>query len=199
MNSAGTFTINGVVPTTAGEPSKVKVKARSNANGIFSIISATLYEKVEEMDLGSEENKESTGQREGTTEDAMQTADSKEATDEGQPSSEPQNTEGGEMPSPDQQPSSAESPPGSENKEAPEEQPKNGDQPKTEGQPEATATPKEDNGMEGAKPPEKKKKKQVKVIDLSVDGITSSFSNQELNLAEEKEVSREKDLSNDRF
>ncbi|KAF8785641.1 heat shock protein 105 kDa-like [Argiope bruennichi] len=42
----GTFTVMNVTPTPEGESSKVKVKARINIHGIFSISSATMVEKV---------------------------------------------------------------------------------------------------------------------------------------------------------
>uniref|UniRef100_A0A5S6QMH0 Uncharacterized protein n=1 Tax=Trichuris muris TaxID=70415 RepID=A0A5S6QMH0_TRIMR len=42
----GKFTINGVAPSPEGTASKVKVKVRINPNGIFSVCSATMHEKV---------------------------------------------------------------------------------------------------------------------------------------------------------
>uniref|UniRef100_A0A0B6ZQN1 Uncharacterized protein n=1 Tax=Arion vulgaris TaxID=1028688 RepID=A0A0B6ZQN1_9EUPU len=54
----GTFKINKVVPQANGESSKVKVKVRVNSNGIFTIVSASMYERLEGMDE-EEESKES--------------------------------------------------------------------------------------------------------------------------------------------
>lgn len=42
----GIFTVNNVVPTAEGESSKVKVKARINVHGVFSLSSATMIEKL---------------------------------------------------------------------------------------------------------------------------------------------------------
>ncbi|KAK0043028.1 heat shock 70 kDa protein 4 [Biomphalaria pfeifferi] len=46
----GTFKINNVAPQATGESSKVKVKVRINTHGIFTIVSASMYEKYEGSD-----------------------------------------------------------------------------------------------------------------------------------------------------
>ena len=43
----GSFLIENVVPQANGESSKVKVKVRVNINGVFSVSSATMTEKIE--------------------------------------------------------------------------------------------------------------------------------------------------------
>lgn len=45
---AGSFHVDKVVPTPEGEAAKVKVKLRVNINGIFTVSSASLMEKVED-------------------------------------------------------------------------------------------------------------------------------------------------------
>ncbi|KAH9513967.1 Heat shock 105kDa 110kDa protein 1 [Bulinus truncatus] len=50
----GTFKINNVAPQASGDSSKVKVKVRLNANGIFTVLSASMYERHE----GSEDAEE---------------------------------------------------------------------------------------------------------------------------------------------
>lgn len=49
-NYIGQFTVRDVKPTSDGASQKVKVKARINLNGVFSISSATLLEKSELQD-----------------------------------------------------------------------------------------------------------------------------------------------------
>lgn len=51
----GQFAINDVKPDAAGQNQKVKVKARINLDGIFSVVNATLSEK---LDLGEQEEEE---------------------------------------------------------------------------------------------------------------------------------------------
>ena len=59
---SGQYFIKDVKPTAEGESSKIKVKARVNLHGIFSIVSASLVEKKESaeeetpMDVTSSEN-----------------------------------------------------------------------------------------------------------------------------------------------
>ncbi|PVD34365.1 hypothetical protein C0Q70_05636 [Pomacea canaliculata] len=51
----GTFKVNNVTPQPNGESSKVKVKVRINAHGIFSVVGATLYEKTDDVEEESME------------------------------------------------------------------------------------------------------------------------------------------------
>ncbi|KAL5011939.1 hypothetical protein ScPMuIL_010490 [Solemya velum] len=46
--SIGSFTVNKIIPTKEGESSKVKVKVRVNNHGVFTIMSASLVEKIED-------------------------------------------------------------------------------------------------------------------------------------------------------
>ncbi|CAL1530890.1 unnamed protein product [Lymnaea stagnalis] len=46
----GTFKINNVAPQANGDSSKVKVKVRVNAHGIFTVVSASMYERLEGSD-----------------------------------------------------------------------------------------------------------------------------------------------------
>lgn len=60
VSHTGTFKVNNVTPQPNGESSKVKVKVRINAHGIFSVVGATLYEKtgdVEEESMEVDEEK----------------------------------------------------------------------------------------------------------------------------------------------
>lgn len=50
--------MNNVAPQANGESSKVKVKVRVNSHGIFSVVSATMYEKQEGEEVEKEESME---------------------------------------------------------------------------------------------------------------------------------------------
>ncbi|XP_035229331.1 97 kDa heat shock protein-like, partial [Stegodyphus dumicola] len=56
----GSFTIHNVTPTPEGESTKVKVKARINIHGIFSICSATMLEKQNTIVNETDNNVQST-------------------------------------------------------------------------------------------------------------------------------------------
>lgn len=85
----GKFTINDVKPDGEGNNQKVKVKARININGIFSIVNATLSEKQEvgveqpePMDVSPPPSNENQGQQEqqqiGTTENETEKTENNE-------------------------------------------------------------------------------------------------------------------------
>ena len=44
----GNFKIINIVPQANGESSKVKVKVRVDSHGVFKVISASMYEKLED-------------------------------------------------------------------------------------------------------------------------------------------------------
>lgn len=46
----GKFTVDKVVPQPTGEATKVKVKVRININGLFSVSSASMTEKIEKTE-----------------------------------------------------------------------------------------------------------------------------------------------------
>lgn len=71
----GQFMVKGVKPDAEGQNQKVKVKARININGIFSIVGATLVEKQEK---GSEEPEESMDISNGTNNSNQQTPQQQE-------------------------------------------------------------------------------------------------------------------------
>lgn len=75
----GKFTVSDVKPDTEGQNQKVKVKARINLNGVFSVVNATLSEKqdadvndVEPMDVSPPPSDENHAQQ--TSPEASQTA-----------------------------------------------------------------------------------------------------------------------------
>lgn len=57
----GKFTVDKVVPQPTGEATKVKVKVRVNINGLFSVSSATLTEKIEAAEEPMEVDKATNG------------------------------------------------------------------------------------------------------------------------------------------
>lgn len=57
----GKFTVDKVVPQPTGEATKVKVKVRVNINGLFSVSSASLTEKIEAAEEPMEVDKATNG------------------------------------------------------------------------------------------------------------------------------------------
>lgn len=52
--SPGVFKINNVSSQANGDSSKVKVKVRVNAHGLFNVVSASMYEKLDGTEEGDE-------------------------------------------------------------------------------------------------------------------------------------------------
>lgn len=73
----GQFAVKNVVPSPDQETQKVKVKVRLNANGIFCIASASMYEK--QIQTETDELPESTGLK---NEDTMETEQNEESGDQ---------------------------------------------------------------------------------------------------------------------
>ena len=185
----GDFTVKGVVPTVDGEASKIKVKARLNIHGIFSIITATLYEKIEEPP--PVEQPEASQQEQPMNEDqAKSKGDSEEPpkqTDTNSTDSPPQ-TDGPQSPEDvtpkeEGQPEPSDRQNGSEQPQEPNSQPSEGEdslpsQQKMETESSATKE-------EKVEPP---RKKQVKPVSLVVDSATTALSKCGLDDVTEKEV-----------
>ena len=189
--ATGQFTVTDVVPTATGDPSKLKVKARLNIHGVFSIVTATLYEKLPEPveTEGNGQEKEAEGMEEQT---------------------------GGKGPEKKDQPTGAEAK-GDDASQKEEAQVDGETSMEADGKQEAGA-PKEDRGESGpqqegnaaggeetqsSQDPSaknggdnsgdkstvaKKRKKTVKAIDLAVTACTASASREELDCAREEEV-----------
>jgi heat shock 70kDa protein 4 len=90
------------VPQSNGESSKIKVKVRVNINGIFSVSSATMTEKIENtaeeaepMDVDGEKEKKvvENGKEEGKTPDAETPQESQMGSEQASPDKETSNTE----------------------------------------------------------------------------------------------------------
>ena len=189
--ATGQFTVSDVVPTATGDPSKLKVKARLNIHGVFSIITATLYEKLAEPveTEGNGQEKEAEGMEDQT---------------------------GGKGPEKEDQPTGAEAK--GDNASQKEESLVDGEASmEADGKQEAGA-PKKEKGESGpqqegngaggeetqsSQDPSaknggdnsgdkstvaKKRKKTVKTIDLAVTACTASASREELDCAQEEEV-----------
>lgn len=69
----GRFKINGVKPTPEDESSKVKVKVRINPNGIFTISSASMYEKSTGPTISEVDDPMETEQQSGEPAESAQT------------------------------------------------------------------------------------------------------------------------------
>lgn len=189
--ATGQFTVTDVVPTATGDPSKLKVKARLNIHGVFSVVTATLYEKLAEPveTEGNGQEKEAEGMEDQT---------------------------GGKGPEKKDQPTGAEAK-GDDASQKEGSQVDGETSMEADGKPEAGA-PKDDRGESGpqqegnaaageetqsSQDPSaknggdnsgdkstvaKKRKKTVKAIDLAVTAWTASASREELDCAREEEV-----------
>ncbi|XP_044176399.1 97 kDa heat shock protein-like isoform X1 [Acropora millepora] len=150
----GSYLVQDVTPTKESESSKVKVKVRLDIHGLFTIVSASMVEKMgtatdieqDKMEVEGQEDKatEAEAAAESTTEESKGTGD------EPMETSTEQNTDSSEQK-------------GDAAKEKEAEPAENGKE--TKG--------KKDNGA-----PAKKKKQQVKTIELRIDstapGLTSA-------------------------
>jgi molecular chaperone DnaK (HSP70) len=188
----GDFTVQGVLPTTDGKGSKVKVKARSNIHGIFSIINATLYEKLEDPPTppAPEQQEASSQQEQPMNQDQVKpeegSGDNPNLTETPSVDTPPQQTDGPQSPEESMQQT--------ESQPQPEEQ-SQGEQPQGEepqGQPQQGAENKEsqqkmDTEKQPTKAEEKPKKKQVKTSSLMIDGVTTSLVKRDLDSVTEKE------------
>lgn len=78
---SGSFTIDKVVPQATGDSSKVKVKVRVNINGVFTVSTASMIEKVENKEEPMEVEETSTSSPQATdqemTDDTASTTDKK--------------------------------------------------------------------------------------------------------------------------
>jgi heat shock protein 4 len=103
LYSPGTFQIDNIVPQASGESTKVKVKVRVNINGIFSVSSATMTEKIEntseetepmDVDVGEKEKKVVENGKDGeTTPEADTPQESQMSADQATPDKENSNAE----------------------------------------------------------------------------------------------------------
>lgn len=156
----GKFTVDKVVPQPTGEATKVKVKVRVNINGLFSVSSATLTEKIEAAEEPMEVDKATNG----PTGEQDATKGSEGATD-----GETQQQQQGE--SKDEQKSNEQS----EEKEKTTE----------EGEPmQENAEEKAESAADKKNSP---KKAKVKVIDLPIIQDVPRMSKQMINALMEKE------------
>lgn len=92
---AGTFTIKNIKATPEGESAKVKVKARINLNGIFTISSASLIEKREptQQEKEEEDAQQQQQQQQQNNMDVDQQQEKKDKADQEAQANEPPATE----------------------------------------------------------------------------------------------------------
>ena len=187
----GHFTVKGVVPTATGDPSKLKVKARLNIHGIFSVVTATLYEKLAEPAEaeGNGKEKEAEGMEDQAGEKAPE--DKEKPCGAG---GEDADTPRTEEPHVDRA-TSMEAEGKEETAAAKEEGGESGPQQEQaaagDGETQSSQDPPAKNGGDNAgdkNAAAKKKKKTVKAIDLAVSACTASASREQLDRAREEEV-----------
>ncbi|KAL9971511.1 hypothetical protein ACROYT_G017682 [Oculina patagonica] len=156
----GSFSIKDVVPSKEGESSKIKVKVRLDIHGVLNVVNASLVEKlavaqepeVESMEVEGQDDKAKEATADAASESSQGTEESS-GSQEKQAGEEPMDTAAESSESKDQKTDS-------NNKEG---EAKNAKESKS----------KKDNGA-----PAKKKKQQVKTVELrvetSVPGLTST-------------------------
>lgn len=158
----GAFKVNDIVPQKNGENSKVKVKVRVNSHGVFTVMSATMTEKLEDEKADGDKN---------GPED-MDVDSEKKNEEDSQTQGEEQQQVNGE---------GAEQAPMQTDQEGEQAQ-QQGEQ-KTENKEEDKKETKEDNDKKKKKTP----KKTVKSIDLPIDFIVQQMTKDQINLLLEKE------------
>lgn len=171
----GRFSIKDVVPSKEGESSKIKVKVRLNIHGVLNVVNASLVEKLPPATEPEAESMEVEGQGEKTKEGTEETVapentQGTQESNESNESSESQDKEAGI------EPMDAET---SETKD-----PKDGDSSnkEDEGKDAKDSKGKKENGA-----PAKKKKQQVKTVELRVETEVSGLTKSQLQDAIEKE------------
>ncbi|XP_015758028.1 PREDICTED: 97 kDa heat shock protein-like [Acropora digitifera] len=160
----GSYLVQDVTPTKEGESSKVKVKVRLDIHGLFTVVNASMVEKMgtatdieqDKMEVEGQEDKatEAEAAAESTTEESKGTGD------EPMETSTEQNTDSSEQK-------------GDAAKEKEAEAAENGKE--TKG--------KKDNGA-----PAKKKKQQVKTVELRIDSTAPGLTSAELREKVDREV-----------
>ena len=158
----GNFKITNIVAQANGESSKVKVKVRVDSHGVFKVISASMYEKIEGEEEEAKENMEvdDKDKKEGNVDKPEVNGEQQQNDTEMDQSAASEN--------------GADQSSSSESQSKPEEQAGNGD------------------SQENAEKKEKEKKtptkkKTVKTIDLPVESMVHQLSKTELNNLIEKE------------
>ena len=158
----GNFKITNIVAQANGESSKVKVKVRVDSHGVFKVISASMYEKIEGEEEEAKENMEvdDKDKKEGNVDKSEVNGEQQQNDTEMDQSAASEN--------------GADQSSSSESQSKPEEQAGNGD------------------SQENAEKKEKEKKtptkkKTVKTIDLPVESMVHQLSKTELNNLIEKE------------
>ncbi|KAJ8297812.1 hypothetical protein KUTeg_024343 [Tegillarca granosa] len=157
----GAFKVNDIVAQKNGENSKVKVKVRVNSHGIFTVMSATMTEKLEDDKADGDKNGP----------EAMDVDSEKKNGEDSQTQGEEQQQEANSE--------SAEQAPMQTDQEG--DQAQQGEQ-KTENKEDKKET-KDDNDKKKKKTP----KKTVKSIDLPIDSIVQQMTKDQINLLLEKE------------
>ncbi|XP_078684092.1 heat shock 70 kDa protein 4-like isoform X4 [Branchiostoma floridae x Branchiostoma belcheri] len=153
----GKFFIDKVVPTPEGESAKVKVKVRVNINGIFTVSSAQLVEKLPPQPAEEEKKEEETKSK-----DEKAQGDSKEEDMEtDQTPNGPSENQNGETPASDEEKTA---------EDAKKEEEK-----------------KDDGKKEGKEPAPKKPKKLVKMVDLPIETSVHQLSKDLINSYTEQE------------
>ncbi|XP_035681259.1 heat shock 70 kDa protein 4-like isoform X2 [Branchiostoma floridae] len=176
----GKFFIDKVVPTPEGESAKVKVKVRVNINGIFTVSSAQLVEKLPPQAAEEEKKEEETKSK-----DDKSKGDAKEEEDmeTDQTPNGPSENQNGETPASDDDKTA---------EDGKKEEMETDDKEKTATDETEDNSPKkkekkDDGKKEGKEPAPKKPKKLVKMVDLPIDTKVHQLSKDLINSYTEQE------------
>lgn len=161
----GRFSIKDVVPNKEGESSKIKVKVRLNIHGILNVVNASLVEKLPAVAEPEAESMEVEGQEDKTKEAAGDAA--------------PENTQGTQESNESQDKEDADEPMNSETSET-----KDGDSSNKEDE---DKDAKDNKGKKENGAPAKKKKQQVKTVELRVETEVPGLTKSQLQDAIDKE------------
>ncbi|XP_066286292.1 heat shock 70 kDa protein 4-like isoform X4 [Branchiostoma lanceolatum] len=166
----GKFFIDKVVPNQEGESAKVKVKVRVNINGIFTVSSAQLVEKLPPQPAEEEKKEEETKSKDGKKKKKQKTKDVDKAKED---SKEVEDMETDQTPNGPSENLNGETPGSDEDKTA------------EDGKKEEEK--KDDGKKDGKEPAPKKPKKLVKMIDLPIETKVHQLSKDLINSYTEQE------------
>ncbi|CAH1268175.1 HSPH1 [Branchiostoma lanceolatum] len=166
----GKFFIDKVVPNQEGESAKVKVKVRVNINGIFTVSSAQLVEKLPPQPAEDEKKEEETKSKDGKKKKKQKTKDVDKAKED---SKEVEDMETDQTPNGPSENQNGETPGSDEDKTA------------EDGKKEEEK--KDDGKKDGKEPAPKKPKKLVKMIDLPIETKVHQLSKDLINSYTEQE------------
>ncbi|CAH3018025.1 unnamed protein product [Porites evermanni] len=165
----GCFSIKDVVPSKDGESSKIKVKVRLDIHGVLNVVNASLVEKFASIPEPETEKMEVEGQEDKSKETSGDDASKDDAEAQGSSGSQEKESNEEKMETSTETSETTEQTDSGKDKEDSVENDKD-------------SKVKKDNGA-----PPKKKKQQVKTIDLRVESSVPALKQSELQEAIEKE------------